>query len=246
MRFGDFLTESFDSDFFFRQEAEKFANLLISYVKNHAEDLDSYPRNRQTRGFVIEGTELNPRFKNLKIILGSSKQMGEIGDDSSVAAFFGTSKGFYVIGFYVLLGNYDTKYIDTRITGAKINIIHEFTHYLDILRSVSRKKIKGSAKKAEKSMKEYYNSPEEFNAYYQEGLSNIYSLFLNDKIPLHNKRQWLGNSIEDFLEMLGTLGFNEDFLDELDNKYTRKLKKRIYDVYLHLKQLVKNSEDLTL
>lgn len=57
----------------------------------------------------------------------------------------------------------------------KDSVIHEFIHYLDFKRS-------GIKQPKHKNIDYYFNSAQEYNAYYQEAVRFLYDLFKNDAV----------------------------------------------------------------
>lgn len=84
--------------------------------------------------------------------------------------------GKIVIVMTSLLGPWDLTYLDIRFT--KETFVHEFIHYLNMQRR------KGSKRKgpAFDVIADYYNNPEEFNAFYQEGVLKVDSYLSTDII----------------------------------------------------------------
>jgi len=99
-------------------------------------------------------------------------------------------------------------------------IIHEFTHYLDDkrydgseIRTYSRKK----------DSKKHYNSPHEFNAYYQQGASRAITLAKKD-----TTKKPLSHYISDkFIRSI----WSRDWYDALTTRTKKRLKKRIANLY---------------
>lgn len=96
--------------------------------------------------------------------------------------------------------------------------IHEFIHFLDKNRYGNTYSF---TKPSERS--EYYNSPEEYNSYTQEIITKI----------LKNKNKLKELSIESFLKKVLKFG-DEDFIKNLNDEYTKKLNKRLYQIYINL------------
>lgn len=148
--------------------------------------------------------------------------------DERVTGFGRAKDGVPVIVLSFLQGTYDLTAIEIRITGEKPNIVHEVIHYLDEERGEQRG---GSAKKFDSGeVADYYNTPEEFNAYYQEAAFEVERLI--DSLPDKFKKKWLA-SFDKFLNTAyGQL--SKAFVENLNSKYERKLKKRLYNLYLYL------------
>ena len=92
---------------------------------------------------------------------------------------------------------------------------HEFVHFLDDKRYSSSY----SFSKPNTS-KEYYNSPEEYNAYAQEIIGKA----------IKNKKQLIGITFKSFLKKSLSLG-PEFFIKSLNDIYRKKLINRLYKIY---------------
>lgn len=91
-------------------------------------------------------------------------------------------------------------------------IMHELIHYLDDT----------------PTGKGYYNSPEEFNAYYQESIEYVYK-------DLNRKKISNIKNINDFIKMMKSKYLDRDFIKGLNSTYMRKLNKRLVNLYETLK-----------
>lgn len=91
------------------------------------------------------------------------------------------------------------------------SIMHEIIHYLDDF----------------PAGKGYYNSPEEFNAYYQEAIEDVYKDL--------NRRRLTVKNITDFIKIMKTKYLDKDFVQGLNSIYMRKLNKRLAELYEALK-----------
>jgi hypothetical protein len=104
---------------------------------------------------------------------------------------------------------------------SETEFIHEFTHFLDNSRRGNTYNFKN-----QETDKEYFNSPEEYNAYYQEMLNNIGKI---------TKKEGVKNiSFEEFLLKIKKYGY-KNWLKNLDDKYLNKLNKRLYKIYSSIK-----------
>jgi len=101
--------------------------------------------------------------------------------------------------------------------------IHEFIHFLDSSRYGETYTLKNPLNKDE-----YYNSPEEYNAYSQEIIKQV----------LKNKNKLIGLSFDVFLKKSLKLG-REEFITNLNDKYMKKLKNRLYKLYSELNSVGK-------
>jgi len=116
--------------------------------------------------------------------------------------------------------------------------IHEYIHFLDTVRT-------GHA--AEQTLTDrmrYYNSPEELNAYYQEAAHKIQERVtdLTSRVdPQMAKRLFDtffgGGNINTFADkfMSNPLYFDQEFIKSLSPRNIKRIKKRLYGLYLALK-----------
>ena len=94
--------------------------------------------------------------------------------------------------------------------------VHEYTHYVDYIRSEGRALDYGGGKRStDMSTATYYNDPMEFNAWYQGAIVDWYQEIV-DKLP--NKKEWKdSDKVNEFLAYIG-LGRNQNF-DEFKDKF---------------------------
>lgn len=109
------------------------------------------------------------------------------------------------------------------------DFIHEFIHYLDTLRYKGDVKTTSRQKYKKGDLIGYYNTPAEFNAYYQEYIDTIIDIL--NKIPQSKKNELL-KDYETFYNWITTAGgIDRDFVKALNKEYEKKLRKRLYDLY---------------
>ncbi len=121
--------------------------------------------------------------------------------------------------------------------------LHEFVHYKDLQRW------KGGEKDFWKpgnpnlnhaqASEEYFNSPAEFNAYYHQGVPRI-----RDDLDRRFSQDKINKTLETFGSFWKTFRkyYSEDFLKKLDQRNSRALKKRLYDLFSTLKDEYYNEE----
>ena len=99
-------------------------------------------------------------------------------------------------------------------------LVHECTHLIDDLRRTKSYKSKEQNQSTEKGEINYYNSPEEQNAYYQETISAFDEWIKNEDW----KKDWkdFNNFQNEFIRQY------KGNYNRLNNINKRKLKKRIY------------------
>ena len=140
---------------------------------------------------------------------------------------FGHDKrtGKSIIVLPILLGKYDMTYLNTRFV--RQIFIHEVIHYLDSLRMTSDGKFGQIS-----VISDYYNSPVEFNAYYQEGISKLDSYLANEiiRVKVYNN---LDMTFEEFYDKIkeNTYIFSKEFMENLNQRNERALIKRLYDYF---------------
>lgn len=229
-----------ENDYKFRKEAEKFYTNFVKFLKDES-NLDKLRvDDRQFHGYAVGAWEIDRKYKDLVIFIAPSKYLPN-------SAFGSNASGKKVIALNFLYADNKSpdafKYIDTRISGAKNDVVHEFMHYLDSKRRKNIHTKNNSKKKLDSGdMEGYYNTPEEFNAFFQEGANSITNMAKNDIIPIEKKREWFSKSYKDFEKMALHL-FDKGFLDNLNKKYERKFKQRLYQLYKFVNEKYIEKED---
>ena len=94
--------------------------------------------------------------------------------------------------------------------------VHEFIHYLD-----SKRYGETYSSKEHNSLEDYYNSPEEYNAFTHEIIKKV----------LKNENKLKTLSFNEFLKRSMKYGSSE-FLDNLNEENRKKLIKRLYSIYI--------------
>ena len=123
--------------------------------------------------------------------------------------------------------------MDTRLD--KDTFIHEYIHFLDHLRYRSRGLGKTSAKYLDtQDIEGYYNTPEEFNAYYQEGQNQIVRMWKNLPDDFKKKRLESYKAFQSWV--IDVQFFDRDFLTYIDKKYLKKFKKRLANLYMYIQK----------
>jgi hypothetical protein len=139
----------------------------------------------------------------------------------------------------VLPADVDTKNLQqVEIRHHKDAVVHEFSHYL------YRKAHPGDRSGGDGTYDEmlagkwgqYFNTPQEFNSFYHQGLSRLLSAFRAalGAGPGH-VREVLRDGFEGFYATaLRRNYWRRDFLSGLNRQYTQKMKSRLKGVYSHL------------
>lgn len=98
-------------------------------------------------------------------------------------------------------------------------LIHELTHYID------RKRSNTLPTKDHANGSEYYNSPMEFNAYFQEGLHELLS---------NAKRDGVADAFPEFLR-LNQICFSADWRQHMTPETKRRFLRRLYGIWTSLR-----------
>ena len=177
-------------------------------------------------------------YPDLIIMLTHSKRYGGSGFTANAGK---NSKGepLKAIAMGDLIAPNDFTYINTRLQ--KKTFVHEFIHYLDYKRGDTRQ---NTAKLLRtKGEKAYYNTPGEFNAYFQEGEQEVEDLFKAiAKVKLSaghsDKLKEMLSDIEIFKNwvVLKSNMFSKDWYNSLELKWKKKFMKRLYTLYIALKK----------
>jgi hypothetical protein len=234
----EILVEKEEVDIQFRQEAESFYNDLISYLKSKKDkDMKPVDQGYFKQSFVLPAHAINKKYEDLILVFASSTRF------TNFKAAFGrdSGKGWMVLPVLKKGGTYDAGVLPG-LQKSKSTIIHEFIHYLDSMR------YKGDYEKATTSMakgppnsKDYYNNPQEYNAYYQQAVSEFADAVDRARKAGHTHRlqYYLPNNVNDFVKNFKTGFIRPELLHNLNPKLMRNLDKRVADLYVYLKSQVK-------
>lgn len=175
-----------EQDMYYTGIAEKAYDKVVRFLTKHKDKLEGEGENSivnkpfipltQWKGVALRGTDIDKNFPSLsEVVLFFIPTKSTSRGGVTIAGGF-TNKSLKVGGISFkgvivnanLIGEYNGKYMDTRLD--KDTFIHEYIHFLDHLRYRSRGLGKTSAKYLDtQDIEGYYNTPEEFNAYYQAG-----------------------------------------------------------------------------
>lgn len=169
---------------------------VVAWTKANAEKLSTYQELARFHGWavpfeVMAGERSREHdFPPLLVVFGDQRQNAGLGTAPS-------SHGLVsVLIWPVLKAPFDATYIDTRVTGlhARTMFVHEFTHFIDSLRRKA-----GQSQSATKSragdMAGYFQTPDEFNAYYQEGADRLEDFVVNaGKAAPHMRARLIANA----------------------------------------------------
>ncbi len=233
--FQELIEASGESDLLFQQEAVKFHTALVNWLDNPS-NLETMGKSKQFRGYAFPAEWVDSKYKDLLIFLGYAVP----GVDAKGSAYkqkgaFGSQRDKYVIVINCLLAPYDLQYVSTRL--GRATFVHEFIHYLDA-RRYKGKGVLGNADKINKGPDSYFNSPQEFNAYFQEGANEIvHQINALDKFPDsvrdHFEKKIFGSGFGDFYKYALTK-MDKTFVESLKGKYEKKFKSRLYQLWIEV------------
>jgi hypothetical protein len=239
-------TASVDAEF--RKKAAKAWERVVHRVKSVSDPSDFSALKTSNligaRGQKIPGRAVKVRtdFGDIFVVLVAK------GNGAGIAIH----KGVPVMSLPVLIGDDDPKFLETRILSAKSQFIHEFTHFLDIQRGVPS--IGSERLRRGGSWTDYAIAPDEFNAFYQEGASEVESYFSSKRtkmlgsVSVSNRAEVLDTFWEKLLlpalasykafEKYAIPKFDKDWVEAIysDSKYKRKFQKRLYGLYQYIKK----------
>lgn len=220
-------------DRIYRQEALEYFDVLLDYVKRNEKSIHyRRPRHEKFGGYLITPQNLRTHrtYPDLFIVLAAQGHMAGIGSKGDLK---------YIV-VPVLLEPFNTKYLASRLRGAKKIFVHEFIHYLD------QHRYKGQPPESAKMLRTkgweaYYNSPAEFNAYYQEGANDVLEFL---RIVQQHAEPLKPGTVAGYISSFPVFEknfakkpyFNEDFLKALNQKYKRKFMRRLVDLYQEIRK----------
>lgn len=160
-------------------------------------------------GFIIPVSEFDGVYKDLYIVLASMTKTKK-----AMCVSIKDHENKKVIVLHVLKDDYNTDGMYDNLLKIEDQFAHEFIHYRD-LKNRKSGNLNTAQIKNEKGRAVYYNTPEEFNAYYYEGLYSYY-----------NHKKSIPHSFEEFkTNILNNL--NKRFLRNLNEDNKKRLENRI-------------------
>ncbi len=240
-----------ENDLYYTGIAEKAYDKVVRFLTKHKDKLEGEGENSivnkpfipltQWKGVALRGTDIDKNFPSLsEVVLFFIPTKSTSRGGVTIAGGF-TNKSLKVGGISFkgvivnanLIGDYNGKYMDTRLD--KDTFIHEYIHFLDHLRYRSRGLSKTSAKYLDtQDIEGYYNTPEEFNAYYQEGQNQIVRMWKNLPDDFKKKRLESYKAFQSWV--IDVQFFDRDFLTYIDKKYLKKFKKRLANLYMYIQK----------
>lgn len=218
------LFENTSNDKNFRLEANNIFNLMIDYINNIRDDIFSHKMKKNE--IILDMSFLNKNYNDLSIIIAPGSLSGKL---TRMAEF-------YILELGILNPKKDNKdmtkeEIINLLKNLKNIFIHEIIHYLDF----KRQKNKKTFSNIDSTLKDYFNSPEEYNAYFQELIDSLEDSIrnfrkTNPKFVNNLKRFGFDKFKNWFFEKWITLlpKYEEGILTP---KYKEKFIKRLYQYF---------------
>ena len=240
-----------EQDLYYTGIAEKAYDIVVRFLSKNKNKIEGEGETgvvnkpfiplTQWKGVALRGTDIDKNFPSLsEVVLFFIPTKSTSRGGQTIAGGFSNKSlkvgGISFKGVLVntnLIGPYNSQYMDTRLD--KNTFIHEYIHFLDHLRYRDRGLAKTSAKYLDTDdIEGYYNTPEEFNAYYQEGQSQIVRIWKNlpDKFKQKHSKDF--KAFQDWATDINF--FDRDFLTHINKKYLKKFKKRLANLYMYIQK----------
>lgn len=213
------------------QYCGKIVDILRDLLKNKEYDaLDDGT-------FLVKGKYIDDDLNDLLVLIvpkENARTNISFGKDSARLNYaYGHTSKYKVIVCAYLNSYGDDSYIDSRLDRTAFS--HELTHYLDDKRSNGGVQ----ASHGSNTLSDYYNSPAEFNAFYSETALFILDIMQKNELVLNSMKKY--TTFEAFRNMI-IKQFDQEFINNLNESYRRKLDKRLYNLYEEFKKLIKSSD----
>lgn len=187
---------------------------------------------------IFPGSYIYPKFFYKKLIVAF---LAEEHLEKEVAGGYSSLDPYKILLIPVLKERYDTEFLNTRWIGAKSTFVHEIIHFFDDMRYEKdvKTKLPNLKKRTKKQFQDYFNSPQEFNAYYQEGAFSILNSF-KGLYKMYSKRRpevirERLSSYENFMSFYSD-HWDSRFVENIKtSKYWRKFQKRTLNLYRWIK-----------
>lgn len=235
MRFKRYIKEAtYKQDKFFRKLAVKaFGKAKKALDKAYAEYEKTgrvpLPYHADTQGWILSDFG----YPDLIILLTHKKRYGGSGFTHKAGR---NSRGedIKALAMATLKGPDDFEYANTRFN--KRDFIHEFVHYMDFKRGDTTQSTAELLRT--KGERAYYNTPAEFNAYFQEGSQEVEDLFKHVHKAKPDKLKEILSDIEIFKTwvILKSSMFSKQWYENLEGKWKKKFYKRFYTLFKALRK----------
>lgn len=107
--------------------------------------------------------------------------------------------------------------------------VHEFVHFIDAVESDNQDSYTKTKRKLRQKGK-YINTPQEYNAFYIQMMSEIDDAFEDSAVMNLFKKD---PSFDKFLSIINVETHAGEMLKDLEGKYKKAFKKRLYQLYNH-------------
>lgn len=125
--------------------------------------------------------------------------------------------------------------IASKMMAGETTFIHEYTHYMDFKRFKNKNSGAGETLVVtDMDYKKYYNTPEEFNAFFTEGLNKFLNTMKSHDIQKRKRYFSIFPTFETFIARGASAFWDAGFLQFLDEKYRKKFNKRLYAIYKYV------------
>jgi hypothetical protein len=221
------LNEDYNSDIQFSNEAKRVYNKIIKnlskikFAPTPNDNESEFVKDTRGNVHILYGVKFNLQQlgekHDLDILLvhGVGRATAHYDGDANRIVFFILSQTNTKDDFNV---NSDLAKLRFKSWVEEHIFIHEFIHFLDKNRYGDTYSFTNPS-----TREKYYNSPQEYNAFTQEIITKI----------LKNKNKLKGLSFDVFLKKALKFG-DEDFIKNLNDEYTKKLHKRLYQIYINI------------
>lgn len=228
-----FIIEDAFADITAMKNAKKIVNDFRSWLGVHNEDTpieDIMHRYRGAGGDIIFYVNASEFGGPDDLMMGFSHN-SSVSGEAYLTAGKNTRTGQVTWFAVMILPEDPAKETDISFKLSSVQIsemLHEIIHYFDRKRQTTPTKnaVFGKVKGVPSHETErYYNSPIEFNAYFQQGMHNVMN-------HIEKTNPQLG-SFEDF-KREHLVDFNLSFRQNLNAEYQKKFDRRLYKIYKHL------------
>jgi hypothetical protein len=240
-----------EQDLYFRNKANIAYELVRDFLKQMSETphLPSFVVPVDNReGYAVKASKIEEKFSAegniqgkhpLIFIFAHSREKNQ---NTIMTGGFGwtPNKKYAVIILNFLIKPYDFKHADTRLN--KQTFVHEYIHYLDACRrkdKLESPEVKRNLPLPDLDISDeaynYFNDPAEMNSYYQEAAISIKNVL--NKIKEFNPERFF-SIMQNFISFKEDIVyfFKEDWIKNLSPENSRKFNKRLYNLYVNLKE----------
>lgn len=233
----------------FRERAEAFYDKLIAWLKTQA-DMKKYRLMKYESMVAPEALGNVYSYEVKSKVLGFEQEYPAfsiiLAPFRTGTARFGRRGKEKAIVLPVLTGDAlkteDGHEMAINVGWVREVFIHEFIHYLDDLRYKGKPTVVSAALEKKGGKAAYFNSPVEFNAYFQGGASEI-EVYASKMGPGQFAKKFgrPGTGYKKFRKEFERL-FNKSWRNELDDKWKRKYEVRLWQLYQNMLARARGTE----